>query len=76
MQGLPPSAQLVGIGFYVAFCIVLGTLGGREIDKLVGTHNVFTLLGLGLGLVSALYGGVRQLMDVLDAINRRRTGGQ
>jgi F0F1-type ATP synthase assembly protein I len=76
MQGLPPSAQLLGIGFYFVFCIVLGTLGGREVDKLVGTHNVFTLVGLSLGLVSALYGGVRQLMDVLDAINRRRTGGQ
>ena len=76
MQGLPPSAQLIGIGFYVAICLVAGTLAGREVDKLVGTHNVFVLVGLGLGLVSALYGGVRQLMDVLDAINQRRGGNR
>jgi hypothetical protein len=75
MQQLPPSARLIGIGFYIALCIVLGTLGGRELDKALDTGKVFTLLGLSLGLVSALYGGVRQLMEVLDAINRRR-GGQ
>ncbi|HEX5371049.1 MAG TPA: AtpZ/AtpI family protein [Dehalococcoidia bacterium] len=74
MQGLPPSARLIGIGFYVALCIVLGTVGGRELDGLLDTGKVFTLLGLSLGLVSALYGGVRQLMEVLDAINQRRKG--
>ena len=74
MQGLPPSAQLIGIGFYIALCIVLGTLGGRELDKVVGTNTVFTVLGLILGLVSALYGGIRQLMQVVADINRRRGG--
>ncbi|HEX5140084.1 MAG TPA: AtpZ/AtpI family protein [Dehalococcoidia bacterium] len=72
---MPPSARLIGIGFYIALCIVLGTLGGRELDKVLDTGKVFTILGLSLGLVSALYGGLRQLMDVLDDINRRRTGG-
>jgi ATP synthase protein I len=75
MGGLPPSMQLIGIGFYIAICIVLGTVGGRELDKALDTEKVFTLLGLTIGLVLALYGGLRQLMDVLAAINRRRTGG-
>ena len=72
MEALPPSARLVGIGFYVALCIVLGTMGGRELDKALDTGKLLTLLGLGLGLTLALWGGMRQLMEVLDAINRRR----
>jgi hypothetical protein len=72
MQDLPPSARLIGIGFYLALSIALLTLGGRELDKLMDTGRVFTLLGLGLGLTLGLYGGFRQLMEVLDAINKRR----
>jgi hypothetical protein len=76
MDGLPPSARLVGIGFYVGLCIALGTVGGRELDRALDTGTVFTLLGLALGLVLAIWGGVRQLLDVLDAINRQRTEGK
>ena len=73
MNSMPPSARLVGIGFYIALCIALGTIGGRELDRTLDTGTAFTLAGLGLGLVLALWGGVRQLMDVLAEINRRRT---
>lgn len=76
MDTLPPSARLVGIGFYIGLCIVAGTIGGRELDKALDTDKLFTLAGLLLGLVIALWGGIRQLMDVLAAINRRRTGGK
>jgi hypothetical protein len=68
--------RLVGIGFYVGLCIVLGTLGGRELDKALDTGRLFTIVGLGVGLACALYGGFRQLMEVLAAINRRRTEGK
>jgi ATP synthase protein I len=71
VDSLPPSARLLGIGFYVAICIVLGTLGGRELDKALDTGVLFTLVGLALGLALALYGGLRLLLDVLAAINRR-----
>jgi hypothetical protein len=76
MGGLPPSARLVGIGFYLALCIVLGTLGGRELDRALETGQVFTLVGLALGLVLAVYGGIKQLLDVLAEIDRRRTEGK
>ena len=72
MDGLPPSARLVGIGFYVGLSIALMTLGGRELDKALDTGRLFTIVGLALGLTFALWGGARQLMEVLDAINRRR----
>ena len=74
MDGMPPSARLVGIGFYIALCIALGTIGGRELDRALDTGRLFTLVGLGLGLTLALWGGTRQLMDVLNAINRRGRG--
>jgi len=69
-----PAARLIGIGFYIALCIVLGTVGGRELDKALDTTKVFTVIGLGLGLALGLYGGLRQLFDVLAEINRGRTG--
>ena len=74
MEGMPPSARLVGIGFYVCFCIVGMTLGGRELDKVFDTGAVLTLVGLALGLVMAIWGGIRQLLEVLEEIRIRQTG--
>ena len=76
MDGMPPSARLVGIGFYVAICIVLGTLGGREVDRALDTEPILTVAGLLFGLFLALWGGAHQLLDVMAAINRGRTGGK
>ena len=69
---LPAAARLVGVGFYVGICIVLGVLGGRELDNAFDTGKLFTLLGLGVGIAVALWGMVRQLLDVLEVINRGR----
>ena len=76
MDGLPPSARLLGIGFYVAISIVLFTVGGLFLDGELGTGKLFTILGLVIGLVAALYGGARQLFEVLDEINRQNAGGK
>lgn len=65
MGQLPPAIGLIGIGWYVATCIVLGTLAGLWLDGEAATKPVFTLLGVGLSLVAAGYGGYRMLMDVL-----------
>jgi hypothetical protein len=72
MEGLPPSARLVGIGFYVAMCIAGGTLGGQELDKLLDTGKLLTVVGLAVGLVLAIWGGIQQLMEVLTAISKQR----
>lgn len=65
MDGLPPTARLIGIGWYFAVCIVMGVVGGLLLDKVVGTAPLLTLLGLLLGLATAFYGGYRMLLDVL-----------
>jgi F0F1-type ATP synthase assembly protein I len=77
MKGeLPPSARLLGMGFYIAICIVLGVVGGIQVDKALDTGRLFTIVGLLLGLFFGLWGGWVQLREVLDAINRRQTGGK
>ena len=73
MGNVSPAARLVGIGFYVALCIVLGTLGGRWLDGRLDTGVLLTVVGLFLGLVLAIVGALQQLFEVLREINARRT---
>lgn len=70
MQRLTPAIQLLGLGSYVAACIVGGTAGGYLLDAAFGTGHILTLAGLALGLVAASYGGYRMLMDTIADINR------
>ena len=48
--------SLMGLGWYVAACIILGVLGGLGLDKLIGITPLFTLLGTVLGSVLAFWG--------------------
>jgi F0F1-type ATP synthase assembly protein I len=72
MDHLPPTIRLVGIGWYVAICIVGGVVGGLLLDKAIDLAPVFTLVGLFVGLAAAFYGGYRMLMETLGGIDRRR----
>ena len=56
--------RLVGVGFYIALCIVGGVFGGIALDSRFGTSPVLTLVGLILGLVLAFY-GVYQMLSPL-----------
>ena len=72
MNRLPPTARLIGIGWYFVVCIVLGIVGGVWLDQVAGTAPLLTLIGLFLGLVIAFYGGYRMLMDVLGPHEGRK----
>jgi ATP synthase protein I len=74
MGGLPPALRLVGIGWYIAFCIAFGVGGGVWLDRTLDISPLFTLIGLFLGLALALYGGYRMLMDVVLAEGARKKG--
>lgn len=69
---LPPTAQLIGIGWYFAVCIVGGIVGGVFLDKATDTAPLFSLLGLALGLILAFYGGYRMLVDALGSRSQRK----
>lgn len=66
MNQLPPTARLIGIGWYFVVCIVGGVVGGVWLDRVAGTEPLLTLLGLALGLVLALYGGYQMLMEAIQ----------
>jgi F0F1-type ATP synthase assembly protein I len=73
LGGLPPSIRLIGIGWYVAFCIAFGVIGGVLLDRWLDTRPLLTLLGLTVGLILAFWGGYRQLTQVLEAISQEAT---
>jgi hypothetical protein len=73
MGRLPPVIRLLGIGWYFAFCIIAGIVGGVLLDRQVEKDHVFTLLGLFLGLVLAFFGGYIMLIEELG-LRRRRQG--
>ena len=62
--------RLMGLGWYVAGCIVLGVVGGLGLDKLVGTTPLFTLLGTVLGTVAAFWGLYKMVQPVLYGTKR------
>ena len=66
--------RLLGIGWYVALCIVGGIVGGRWLDGRLGVDPVFTLLGLAVGIAVAGLGTYRMLNAVLA--NARDSEGQ
>ena len=66
MTRLPPTIRLVGLGFYVAACIVGGAVGGLQLDRLLDTGRLFAMLGLFAGLALAFTGSYLLLMEVLN----------
>ena len=62
---LGTTLRLLGIGWFVALCIVGGVIGGLFLDGVLGTAPALVLVGLGLGLSVAAVGTYRMLMAVL-----------
>jgi ATP synthase protein I len=65
MYNWGPVIRLVGVGFYIAFCIIGGILGGLWLDTKFNTQPIFTLIGLILGLVLAAWGVYRMLLPLI-----------
>ena len=62
------AIRLIGIGWYIAACILLGTRGGRWVGQKVGGNGsevIFTILGLILGLILAFVGVYRMVKSTL-----------
>ena len=59
-------ALRLGLGWYVAACIVVGAVGGIGLDKLLGLAPLFTLLGVLIGTVAAFYGLFKMVRPLLN----------
>ena len=57
--------RFVGVGWYIGLCIVLGVLGGRWLDRQFDTGVILTIVGLILGVITAIYGVYRMLVPLL-----------
>lgn len=57
--------QLLGIGWYIAISIGGGAFGGLLLDRWLNVAPLFTLLGLGLGIIVGVFGMVKMLLAVL-----------
>jgi F0F1-type ATP synthase assembly protein I len=75
MQRLPAGVRLIGMGWYVAVCIVLGLGGGIWLDNQTRTLPLFTLLGLFLGLAAAFVGIYRMVQETVEDENRQERDG-
>ena len=65
-SGFGQAMRLLGLGWYVALCIILGVVGGLWMDGKLDVRPLFTLLGLGLGLVVAIYGSYKMVQSLLN----------
>ena len=59
--------RLLGIGWYVALCIIGGGIGGIWLDRWLDTGPALTLTGILVGVAAAVVGMYRMLMAVLSA---------
>ena len=66
--------QLVGVGWYVALCIIGGLFGGLWLDRTLGVLPLFTLVGIILGTVMAFYGIYKMVLPLLDHDQKSHKG--
>ncbi len=60
------ALRLLGLGWYVAACIIVGTVGGRLLDTVSGLSPLFILLGVLIGTVAAFYGLFKMVRPLLN----------
>ncbi len=70
MHRLGPVVHLLGLGSYLATCIAGGPTLGYFIDKWLGTEPVFTMSGLGFGLLIGFIGAYRMVTRTLREMER------
>ena len=58
--------RLLGIGWFVAICILGGGVGGYLLDGWLDLSPLFTLLGFVVGIAAAVIGMYRMLVAVLS----------
>jgi len=71
------ALRFIGIGWYIAIAILIGTLGGRWIGQQVGGSSselAFTLVGLFLGIVVAFFGMYHMIKVFIS--DERKIGGE
>ncbi len=56
------ALRLIGVGWYVGGCIILGVVAGRWLDNKLNTKPLLVIVGLIIGVVVAFYGVYRMIL--------------
>ena len=75
MQGRLLALRLLGLGWYVATCLVVGVLAGVYLDQRLDLKPLFTLLGVFLGTFAAFYGLYKMVRPLFSSGNLPRKPG-
>ena len=67
------TLRLIGVGWYIGICIVLGVVAGLWLDNKFNTKPILVIVGLILGVVIAFYGVYRM---VLPNISNKQNKGE
>lgn len=70
------ALRLLGLGWYVAICVVVGAVGGVWLDRLTGLTPLFTLLGVLIGTVAAFYGLYKMVLPLFSGDGAPKSGSQ
>ena len=76
MSGWRLAMQMVGLGWYVAVCIVIGIIAGLWLDSKFETSPIFLLAGTLLGVVTAFYGMYKLMAPFLKDLSQNSTNGE
>ena len=68
------ALRFVGIGFFIGGSIVSGVALGIWLDRKFDIAPLFTLLGLGIGLLVAFWGVYRMLQSYLHGQDKDKGG--
>lgn len=60
------ALKLVGMGWYVGGCIVLGVFAGLWLDNKFNTTPILVIVCLILGVIIAFYGVYRMILPNID----------
>lgn len=73
MRRWEAALRLVGVGWYIGICIVLGVVGGLWLDNKFNTKPILVIVGLLAGIGLAFYGVYRM---ILPNINKKQYKGK
>ncbi len=68
------ALRLVGMGWYVGICIVLGVVGGLWLDKKFNTEPTLVIVGLISGVVIAFYGVYHMIIPIMSNQKAKKDG--
>jgi len=60
------ALRLIGVGWYIGGCIVLGVFAGLWLDNKFNTKPILVIVGLILGLIIAFYGVYRMILPNIN----------